>query len=88
MHEDNPTLTPRMERTLRRAGELARARGHEYLGTEHMILALIDDPDGIAGGVMQRLGVADAVRAKVARIIESDGHAGRSPRPTDSAPDT
>lgn len=77
-----------MKRTLQRSGELARARGHDYLGTEHLILALIDDPDGIAGGVMQRLGVADAVRAEVTRIIESDGYAGRSPSPTDSAPDT
>jgi ATP-dependent Clp protease ATP-binding subunit ClpA len=75
---NNPKLTPRARRTLQRAAELARARGHDYLGTEHLILALIDDPQGIAGGVMERLGYADAVRAEVTRIIESDGYSGRS----------
>jgi ATP-dependent Clp protease ATP-binding subunit ClpC len=63
-----------MQRTMTRAVELARARGHEYLGTEHVLLALIDDPNGIAGGVLQRLECADAVRAEITRIIESDGY--------------
>ena len=84
--ENTPTLTPRMKRTLRRAAELARARGHGYLGTEHLILALLDDPHGIAGAVMERLGYADAVRAEVTRIVESDGYSGRWPSPTDSGP--
>ena len=84
MTEDIPELTPRMKRTMLRAGELARARGHAYLGTEHLILALIDDPDGIAGGVMHRLECAAAVRDEVIRIIESDGYSGRSPGPSDS----
>lgn len=72
--ERTPALTPRLQHTLARAAELARARGHEYLGTEHVILALIDDPNGIAGGVLHRLEYADAVRAEVTRIIESDGY--------------
>jgi ATP-dependent Clp protease ATP-binding subunit ClpA len=75
-----------MKHTLQRAAELAQARGHDYLGTEHMILALIDDPHGIAGGAMARVGCADAIRAEVTRIIESDGYSGQSPSPTDSAP--
>jgi ATP-dependent Clp protease ATP-binding subunit ClpC len=84
MTEDTPELTPRMKRTIGRAGELARARGHDYLGTEHLILALIEDPNGIAGGVMHRLECATAVREEVIRIIESDGYSGRSPGPSDS----
>jgi ATP-dependent Clp protease ATP-binding subunit ClpC len=84
MTEDTPPLTPRMKRTMRRASELAAARGHDYLGTEHLILALIDDPNGIAGGVMHRLACAGAVRDEVTRIIESDGYSGRSPGPSDS----
>src|SRR5918994_700925 len=84
--EDTPALAPRMKRTMWRAGELARARGHEHLGTEHLILALIDDPNGIAGGVMHRLECAAAIRDEVIRIIESDGHSGRLPNPSDSTP--
>lgn len=76
-------LTPRMKRTLSRAGELARARGHDYVGTEHLILALIEDPNGIAGGAMHRLDCAGAIRDEVTRIIESDGYSRRSPSPTD-----
>jgi ATP-dependent Clp protease ATP-binding subunit ClpC len=81
MNDDTPKLTPHMKRTLQRAGELARARGHDYLGTEHVILALIDDPRGIAGGVIERLGCADSVRAEVTRILESEGYSGRSANP-------
>jgi ATP-dependent Clp protease ATP-binding subunit ClpC len=84
MTEDIPELTPRMKHTMLRAGEMARARGHDYLGTEHLILALLDDPNGIAGGVMHRLECAAAVRDEVIRIIEGDGYSGRSPSPSDS----
>lgn len=86
MIDDTPALTPRMKRTMWRAGALARARGHDYLGTEHLILALIDDPSGIAGGVMHRLECAAAVRDEVIRIIESDGYHGRLTSPSDSTP--
>jgi ATP-dependent Clp protease ATP-binding subunit ClpC len=75
---DDTQLTPRMKRTMTRAAELARARGHDYLGTEHMILALIEDADGIAGLVMNELGYAAAIRAGVTRIMESVGYSSRS----------
>jgi ATP-dependent Clp protease ATP-binding subunit ClpA len=75
-----------MGHTLTRAGQLARGRGHDYLGTEHMILALLDDPDGIAGGTIHRLGYASAIRDEIIRIMDSDGYAGRPLGPSDSAP--
>lgn len=74
MTDDSPTLTPRMKHTMQRAGELARARGHDYVGTEHVILALIEDPSGIAGGVMHRLACAGTVRDEVIRTMESDAY--------------
>jgi ATP-dependent Clp protease ATP-binding subunit ClpC len=70
-----------MQRTMWRAGELARARGHDYVGTEHLILALIEDPDGIAGLVLRRLDCAAAVRNEVIRIIESEGYSRPSSGP-------
>ena len=42
-------LTPRMQTTLKRASEIATARNHNYAGTEHLLLALLDDPGGIGG---------------------------------------
>jgi ATP-dependent Clp protease ATP-binding subunit ClpA len=38
-------LTPTLERSIRRALEIALERGHEYAGLEHLLLALLDDPD-------------------------------------------
>ncbi|MEP6658727.1 MAG: Clp protease N-terminal domain-containing protein [Acidimicrobiales bacterium] len=42
-------MTARSRRVLVRAGELAQQAGHRHIGTEHLLLALADDPDGIAG---------------------------------------
>jgi ATP-dependent Clp protease ATP-binding subunit ClpA len=64
-----------------RAVQIALGRGHNYLGTEHMILALLDDPDGIAGGVMHQLGYAAAIRGAVIGAIESDGYSPPSSGP-------
>ena len=69
-----PKLTPRMQETLRRAREIATANGQEVVGTEHVILALVEDSDGIAGMVLRSVGAADPVRNEVLRIIGSDGY--------------
>lgn len=73
MTDKSIKLTPRMEATIAHATEIARAREHNYLGTEHMILALLDDPRGIAGGVMHQRGYANAIRNAVVGAIESEG---------------
>jgi ATP-dependent Clp protease ATP-binding subunit ClpA len=67
--------TLRMKATAKRALEVAVGMGHDYLGTEHMLLAMLDDPDGIAGGVLHRLGFADAVRTELERILTHPGYA-------------
>jgi hypothetical protein len=38
-------VTPRLEKVLRRAVELAVERGYNYLGVEHVALAIAEDPD-------------------------------------------
>lgn len=60
-------LTTRMDAIVKRAVAIGGERGHHYLGTEHVLLALLEDPDGIAGGVIRRLGFAQAVRTEVER---------------------
>jgi ATP-dependent Clp protease ATP-binding subunit ClpA len=69
-----PKPTPRVERTLERAGREATTRGHNYLGTEHLLLALIADPDGIAGRVLHELGVAERAAQSVRQIMEPPGY--------------
>lgn len=46
---------------MRVAEEEAQALGHNYLGTEHLLLGLVAQPDGPAGGVLAELGVTRAV---------------------------
>lgn len=72
--EIQPRPTPRVERTLERAGIEATRRGHDYLGTEHLLLAVIADPDGIAGRVLRDLGVDEVAAQRVREIMDSPGY--------------
>jgi ATP-dependent Clp protease ATP-binding subunit ClpA len=65
-------MTPRMQRTMERASAIAHENGQRVVGTEHVLLAFLEDMNGIAGGTLHRLGYADAVRAAVRRILASD----------------
>jgi hypothetical protein len=54
--------------------ELARAEAprlnHDFIGTEHVLLGLLNSPSGIVPNVMRRLGVQnDAVRDEIAKLI-------------------
>lgn len=64
-------LTPRSRDTLRTAEERAVELGHDYLGTEHLLLALLDDSEGVAGQVLQELGAIDAIRERILEVVTS-----------------
>jgi ATP-dependent Clp protease ATP-binding subunit ClpC len=52
------------------AQEEARALNHNYIGTEHILLGLLRDKEGIAARVLETFGVSvEAVRGQVARIV-------------------
>ena len=52
------------------AQEEARLLGHDYIGTEHLLLGLLRETEGSACRVLRSLGVSgDAVRAQVEEII-------------------
>jgi ATP-dependent Clp protease ATP-binding subunit ClpC len=72
--EIHPTPTPRVKTTLKRAGVEATSRGHDYLGTEHLLLALIADADGIAGSVLRDLDVAESAAQRIREIMKSPGY--------------
>ncbi len=50
--------TPKVRGTLDTAGQEARALGHDYIGTEHVLLALVVADGGAAATVLRDLGVA------------------------------
>jgi prophage maintenance system killer protein len=64
-------FTPRAKRTLEHAYHEARRLGAEHLGTEHLLLGLLRDGEGVAGQIMGKLaGDLDDVRRKVLDRID------------------
>ncbi len=68
-------MTPRMRRTLVVAAGHAKAAGHRHIGTEHVLLALAGDADGLAAQVLSKLGVRAAVESEANDVITSLGGA-------------
>merc|ERR1712227_1081488 len=50
-------FTPRAKRVLELSLEEARQLGHNYIGTEHLLLGLIREGEGVAARVLENLGV-------------------------------
>ncbi len=63
-------LTPRAKRVIELAVEEARRLGHNYIGTEHLLLGLVREGEGIAAGVLESLGVnLEKVRAQAVQVV-------------------
>jgi len=63
-------LTPRAKKVIELAVDEARRLNHGYIGTEHLLLGLVREGEGIAAGVLESLGVnLERVRAETTRIL-------------------
>ena len=63
-------FTDRARRVVVLAQEEARTLDHGYIGTEHLLLGLIREGDGVAARALESLGISlDAVREQVGQII-------------------
>ena len=70
-------LTPRAKRVIELAVDEARRLGHHYIGTEHLLLGLVREGEGIAAGVLESLGVnLDKVRHEVIRVLSQSSASG------------
>jgi ATP-dependent Clp protease ATP-binding subunit ClpC len=70
-------LTPRAKRVIELAIDEARRLGHNYIGTEHLLLGLVREGEGIAAGVLESLGVnLDKVRHEVIRVLSQSSSSG------------
>jgi ATP-dependent Clp protease ATP-binding subunit ClpC len=73
-------FTPRAKRVVELAFEEARRMNNNYVATEHLLLGLIREGDGVAGRVLINLGV-DSLRAREA--VLSLTNAERDPKPVE-----
>ncbi|MBM3258424.1 MAG: ATP-dependent Clp protease ATP-binding subunit [Candidatus Sericytochromatia bacterium] len=67
-------FTPRAKRVLELSWDEARQLGHNYIGTEHLLLGLIREGEGVAVRVLENLGVdLSRVRSNVIRLLGESG---------------
>lgn len=63
-------ITPRAKKVIELAVDEARRLQHRFVGTEHLLLGLIREGEGIAAGVLESLGLQlEQVRAETVRIL-------------------
>lgn len=75
-------FTPRSKRVLELAFDEARRLGHTYIGTEHLLLGLIREGEGVAAQVLHNLGAdLEGVRKQVTGQLGGSGQSkGKAPR--------
>ena len=63
-------LTPRAKKVVELAVDEARRMNHTYIGTEHLLIGLLREGEGVAAGVLESLNVSlDKVRSETYRIL-------------------
>src|ERR1700737_3905344 len=67
-------LTPRAKKVIELAVDEARRLNHHYIGTEHLLLGLVREGEGIAAGVLESLGVnLEKVRTQTIQVLSQSG---------------
>ncbi len=63
-------FTPRAKRVIELAFEEARALAHNYIGTEHLLLGLVREGEGVAARVLSNLGVDPSkIRSEITKLL-------------------
>lgn len=77
-------LTPRAKKVIELAVDEARRLGHQYVGTEHLLLGLIREGEGIGAGVLESLGISlERVRRVVIKVLGASDSPSRPQEPVD-----
>ena len=72
-----PKLTPKAKHVLELAADEARKMRHNYIGTEHLLLALLRERDGLAARVLRKMGLnVDRVRTQIMEYLGTEATAG------------
>jgi hypothetical protein len=67
-------FTPRARRMLVGASTIAKELGHTFVGTEHFLLAMVREAEGIGGKIIDELAGREQVESRVQELIASDGY--------------
>jgi ATP-dependent Clp protease ATP-binding subunit ClpC len=74
-------MSPRVKAVLESAFHVAREFGHSYVGPEHLLIGLIEEPDGLAGDLLRKYGLTpEAVRQKVVKVVGRGAEEGKVER--------
>jgi ATP-dependent Clp protease ATP-binding subunit ClpC len=74
---DDIAFTPRAKKVLELAVEEARRFNHSYIGTEHILLGLLKEGEGIAAKVLQDMKIdLGRIQAEVIRLLGDQGRGG------------
>ncbi|MGZ5430575.1 MAG: Clp protease N-terminal domain-containing protein [Thermoanaerobaculia bacterium] len=66
-------MSGQVEELLRRASEIAESRGHMFVGTEHVLLALTrQTDDSFARRLLDEAGATEALRTRIEHVIGGD----------------
>jgi len=81
-------LTPRAKKVIELAVDEARRLNHHYIGTEHLLLGLLREGEGVAANVMESLGVnLEKARIEINNILSKNAPQTRGGgRPTTKTP--
>lgn len=66
-----PTLAPRSKKVIQLAVQMAAQFGHRYIGTEHLILGLLEEGEGVGVRILQEFISVDAIVAGLATRLSS-----------------
>ncbi|MBE9513374.1 MAG: ATP-dependent Clp protease ATP-binding subunit [Chloroflexi bacterium] len=80
-------LTPRARRVIELAIDEARYLSHNYIGTEHLLLGLLREREGIAAGVLDSFGITlDRARAETEHVLSQGASKSRPTRTVSRTP--
>src|SRR5690349_2104925 len=83
----SPPFTPRAKKVLELSLREALQLGHNYIGTEHMLLGVVREGEGVAATVLQSLGAdLSRVRQQVIQLLSSGGLGGKEAAASGSGP--
>ncbi len=71
---NRPPFTPRVKKLIELSLRESLQLGHNYIGTEHLLLALIREGEGVGARILVKLGMdLSVVRAKVIEVLSGYG---------------